>query len=127
MQLAGIAVKAEGRETTTHVTADSADTPNAGRFLYASGTRPLAGYTIKRGVGIGGFGEIYYAVSDAGKEVALKLVRRHLDVELRGIRHCLTWSKPTPRACPSTRSSPGCTASPRPSAICTTAGSCIAT
>jgi len=55
-------------------------------FLYAGGTRPLAGYTIKRGVGQGGFGEIYYAVSDAGKEVAIKLIRRNLEVELRGIR-----------------------------------------
>jgi eukaryotic-like serine/threonine-protein kinase len=61
----------------------------AGRFLYASGARPLGGYTIKRGVGQGGFGEIYYATSDAGKDVALKLIRRNLDVELRGIRQCL--------------------------------------
>ena len=42
-------------------------------FAYQSGSRPLDGYTIKRGVGRGGFGEVYYAVSDAGKEVALKL------------------------------------------------------
>ena len=63
-------------------------------FLYASGTRPLAGYTIKRGVGSGGFGEIYYATSDAGKEVALKLIRRNLDVELRGIRQCLNLKHP---------------------------------
>ncbi|RIK79579.1 MAG: hypothetical protein DCC67_10255, partial [Planctomycetota bacterium] len=39
------------------------------RFTYASGSRPLEGYTIKRGVGRGGFGEVYFAVSDAGKEV----------------------------------------------------------
>ncbi len=64
------------------------------RFIYPSGSRPLAGYTIKRGVGQGGFGEIYYAHSDAGKEVALKLIRRNLDVELRGIRHCLNLSHP---------------------------------
>jgi serine/threonine protein kinase len=49
----------------------------------------LDGYTIKRGVGHGGFGEVYYATSDAGKEVALKLIRRSLDVELRGIKQCL--------------------------------------
>ena len=55
---------------------------------------PLDGYTIKRGVGQGGFGEIYYAVSDAGKEVALKLIRRNLDVELRGIRQCLNLKHP---------------------------------
>jgi hypothetical protein len=66
----------------------------AARFVYASGSRPLDGYTIKRGVGQGGFGEIYYATSDAGKEVALKLIRRNLDVELRGIRHCLNLKHP---------------------------------
>ncbi len=64
------------------------------KFLYPGGSSPLAGYTIKRGVGHGGFGEIYYAVSDAGKEVALKLIRRNLDVELRGIRHCLNLKHP---------------------------------
>ncbi len=64
------------------------------RFVYASGARPLAGYTIQRGVGQGGFGEIYYATSDAGKDVALKLIRRNLDVELRGIRQCLNLKHP---------------------------------
>ena len=64
------------------------------RFLYPSGSRPLEGYTIKRGIGQGGFGEIYYAASDAGKEVALKLIRRNLDVELRGIRQCLNLKHP---------------------------------
>ncbi|MEM8865164.1 MAG: hypothetical protein AAGF31_06405, partial [Planctomycetota bacterium] len=56
------------------------------KFMYASGDRPLDGYTIKRGVGRGGFGEVYFAESDAGKEVAMKLIRRNLDVELRGVR-----------------------------------------
>src|SRR5579871_5980626 len=64
------------------------------KFIYNSGQRPLDGYTIKRGIGRGGFGEVYYAVSDAGKEVALKLIRRHLDVELRGITHCLNLKHP---------------------------------
>lgn len=64
------------------------------RFAYASGARPLDGYTIKRGIGIGGFGEVYFAVSDAGKEVALKLIRRNLDVELRGVRQCLNIRHP---------------------------------
>lgn len=64
------------------------------RFTYASGTRPLDGYTIKRGVGRGGFGEVYFAVSDAGKEVALKLIRRNLEVELRGVTHCLNLKHP---------------------------------
>ena len=59
------------------------------RFTYKSGASPLEGYTIKRGLGCGGFGEVYYAVSEGGKEVALKLVRQHLEVELRGVSHCL--------------------------------------
>ncbi len=54
----------------------------------------MDGYTIKRGVGHGGFGEVYYATSDAGKEVALKLIRRNLDVELRGIKQCLNLKHP---------------------------------
>ena len=44
--------------------------PAVMRFAYATGSRPLDGYTIKRGVGRGGFGEVYFAISDAGKEVA---------------------------------------------------------
>ena len=64
------------------------------RFTYPSGSRPLDGYTIKRGVGRGGFGEVYFAVSDAGKEVALKLIRRNLEVELRGVTHCLNLKHP---------------------------------
>src|ERR1700679_3084890 len=64
------------------------------RFAYASGARPLAGYTIKRGIGAGGFGEVYYATSDGGKDVALKLIRRNLDVELRGVRQCLNIKHP---------------------------------
>src|SRR5204863_5039045 len=73
-----------------------ADLPRAAtiKFTYPSGSRPLEGYTIKRGVGRGGFGEVYYAVSDAGKEVALKLIRRNLDVELRGVTHCLNLKHP---------------------------------
>ena len=65
-----------------------------GKFLYHGGDRPLEGYTIKRGIGHGGFGEIYYATSDGGKEVALKLIRRNLEIELRGIRHCLNLKHP---------------------------------
>ena len=59
------------------------------RFSYASGATPLDGYTIKRGIGVGGFGEVYFAISDAGKEVALKKIQRNSDVELRGVRQCL--------------------------------------
>ncbi len=72
---------------------EAAPAPSA-RFAYATGDRPLAGFTIKRGIGRGGFGEVYYALSDAGKEVALKLVCRNLDVELRGVTQCLNLKHP---------------------------------
>ena len=93
-----VAVNGNGHDMTNRrpgePQAEPAAPPFAVRFFYASGAKPLAGYTIKRGVGQGGFGEIYYAVSDAGKEVALKLIRRNLDVELRGIRQCLNLKHP---------------------------------
>jgi serine/threonine protein kinase len=69
-------------------------TPAVMKFTYPSGARPLDGFTIKRGVGRGGFGEVYFATSDAGKEVALKLIRRNLDVELRGATQCLNLKHP---------------------------------
>src|SRR3954462_7252052 len=64
------------------------------KFTYGSGQRPLDGYTIKRGVGKGGFGEVYFALSDGGKEVALKLVRGDDDIELRGVAGCLNLKHP---------------------------------
>jgi hypothetical protein len=64
------------------------------KFTYASGAQPLQGYTIRRGLGRGGFGEVYLGVSDGGKEVALKLVQQHLDVELRGVGQCLNLKHP---------------------------------
>ncbi|MBX9582590.1 MAG: serine/threonine-protein kinase, partial [Gemmataceae bacterium] len=64
------------------------------KFTYRSGQRPLDGFTIKRGVGQGGFGEVYFAVSDAGKEVALKRLFRTPDAELRGVAHCLNLKHP---------------------------------
>ncbi|HPP52718.1 MAG TPA: serine/threonine protein kinase, partial [Thermoguttaceae bacterium] len=66
----------------------------SGGFTYPPGSQPLPGYTIKRGIGHGGFGEVYYATSDAGKEVALKLIRRNLEIELRGLRQCLNLKHP---------------------------------
>src|SRR5262245_54030864 len=59
------------------------------RFTYGPGERPLDGYTIQQGLGRGGFGEVYQAVSEGGKQVALKLVQRNLEVELRGVSQCL--------------------------------------
>src|SRR6266480_64728 len=64
------------------------------KFSYSSGQRPLDGYTLKRGIGRGGFGEVYYALSDGGKEVALKLVRGDLVIELRGVAQCLNLKHP---------------------------------
>jgi eukaryotic-like serine/threonine-protein kinase len=37
-----------------------------GRYTFSSGAQPLDGYTIKRAIGRGGFGEVYYATSDSG-------------------------------------------------------------
>lgn len=64
------------------------------KFTYATGDRPLDGFQVKHGVGRGGFGEVYFALSDGGKEVALKLIRANLDIELRGIRQCLNLKHP---------------------------------
>ena len=93
------AVKPNGHKMVDFSAGDSAQPrssqPPAAKFVYPGGSRPLEGYTIKRGIGHGGFGEIYYAVSDGGKEVALKLIRRNLDVELRGIRCCLNLKHPS--------------------------------
>ncbi len=63
-------------------------------FRYRHGDRPLDGYTIQRGVGHGGFGEVYYALSDGGREVALKSILRNQEVELRGVRHCINLKNP---------------------------------
>jgi hypothetical protein len=63
-------------------------------FSFNQGDRPLEGYAIQRGVGRGGFGEVYYAVSDGGKEVALKYLRDNPSIELRGVSHCLNLKSP---------------------------------
>jgi serine/threonine protein kinase len=78
-------------ETIVHEPApiDDDPTPRSQRYVFSSGARPLEGYTIKRAIGRGGFGEVYYALSDAGKEVALKLITRNLDVERRGVEQCM--------------------------------------
>ena len=64
------------------------------KYTYRSGQTPLEGYTIKRGVGQGGFGEVYFAISDGGKEVALKLLHGQSDIELRGVANCLNMKHP---------------------------------
>ena len=64
------------------------------KFTFQPESKPLPGYTIKRAIHRGGFGEVYYALTDAGKEVALKLLRQHFDVELRGVTQCLNLKHP---------------------------------
>ncbi|QDS91377.1 Serine/threonine-protein kinase PrkC [Roseimaritima multifibrata] len=83
-------------DNTPSDSASSPPIPTAPKmhFTYASGSSPLPRYTIRRGVGIGGFGEVYFAVSEAGKEVAIKRIQRNLDVELRGVSHCLNLKHP---------------------------------
>jgi TM2 domain-containing membrane protein YozV len=63
-------------------------------YQYQPGDRPLEGYTIKSAAGHGGFGEVYYAVSDSGREVALKAVQGYEQIELRGIRQCMNLKNP---------------------------------
>jgi TM2 domain-containing membrane protein YozV len=63
-------------------------------FQYKFGDQPLEGFTIQRAVGRGGFGEVYYAVSDSGREVALKAVQGYEDIELRGVSHCMNLKSP---------------------------------
>lgn len=63
-------------------------------YHYQQGDRPLDGYTIQYALGRGGFGEVYFAVSDSGREVALKAVQNFEDVELRGIGHCMNLKSP---------------------------------
>ncbi len=63
-------------------------------FLYKQGDRPLDGYTIERAAGRGGFGEVYYALSDSGREVALKLIQGYEQIELRGITQCMNLKSP---------------------------------
>ena len=70
------------------------ENPRSMSFTFTPGSQPLPPYTIRRGVGAGGFGEVYFAVSEAGKEVALKRIQRNLDVEIRGVSQCLNLKHP---------------------------------
>ena len=67
---------------------------HAMKFTFPPESRPLDGYTIKRAIHRGGFGEVYYALSDAGREVALKLLQQNLEIELRGVRQCMNLKHP---------------------------------
>ena len=63
-------------------------------YTFKHGDRPLDDYTIQRAVGSGGFGEVYYAVSDGGREVALKYLKDNPAIELRGVSHCINLKSP---------------------------------
>jgi len=63
-------------------------------YRYQKGDRPLDGYVIEYALGRGGFGEVYFALSDAGREVALKAVQNFEEIELRGISHCMNLKSP---------------------------------
>lgn len=63
-------------------------------YQYKYGDRPLEGYTIQRAAGRGGFGEVYYAISDSGRQVALKAVQCYEQIELRGISQCMNLKSP---------------------------------
>ena len=63
-------------------------------YTFKHGDRPVDGYTIQRAVGKGGFGEVYYAVSDGGREVAIKYLRDNPQIELRGVSHCINLKSP---------------------------------
>jgi hypothetical protein len=64
------------------------------QYQYKYGDRPLEGYTIQRAAGRGGFGEVYYAISDSGRQVALKAVQNYEQIELRGISQCMNLKSP---------------------------------
>ncbi len=64
------------------------------RYRYKHGDRPLEGFTIQRAAGCGGFGEVYYAISDGGREVAIKAVQNYEQIELRGITQCMNLKSP---------------------------------
>ncbi len=63
-------------------------------YTFKHGDRPVDGYTIQRAVGKGGFGEVYYAISDGGREVALKYLRDNPQIELRGVANCINLKSP---------------------------------
>lgn len=63
-------------------------------YTWQHGETPLEGYTIQRAVGRGGFGEVYYALSDSGRQVALKCVQTYEQIELRGVGQCMNLKSP---------------------------------
>ena len=91
-------------QAASQIPSTAAEQPQMPALIrHASGAYQLSGYTIKRGIGAGGFGEVYYATSDAGKDVALKLIRPQSGRRARGVRQCLTSSTRTCSRCTNVR------------------------
>ena len=89
--------RADDRDRTVLSDLDFSDAgarARGARFTHPPESRPLDGYTVKRAIHRGGFGEVYYGLSDGGKEVAMKLLHQHTDVELRGANACLNLNHP---------------------------------
>ena len=63
-------------------------------YTFKHGDQPLEGITIQRAVGRGGFGEVYYAVADSGKQLAVKYLRENPEIELRGIAQVMNLKSP---------------------------------
>jgi hypothetical protein len=63
-------------------------------YRYKYGDKPLEGYTVQRAAGRGGFGEVYYALSDSGRQVALKAIQNYEQIEVRGISQCMNLKNP---------------------------------
>ncbi len=91
---AGPAIRSSDSNQKLAETQHGNETSSPMTFTYPPGSQPLPRYTIRRGIGAGGFGEVYFAVNDAGKEVALKRIQRNLEIELRGASHCLNLKHP---------------------------------
>lgn len=89
-----IAPQPEAEKLPAALASDTVSRRRKVRFEYGNGDSPLPGYVIKRGLGAGGFGEVYQAQSESGKYVALKRILRDVDVETRGVRQCLNLRHP---------------------------------
>ncbi|RMF79923.1 MAG: serine/threonine protein kinase, partial [Planctomycetota bacterium] len=63
-------------------------------YTFKHGDQPLEGITIQRAVGRGGFGEVYYAIADSGKQLAVKYLRENPEIELRGISQVMNLKSP---------------------------------
>src|SRR5262245_29509191 len=67
-------------------------------FTYAPGQRVLDAYTLTRGLGRDELAEVYHAVTDEGRDVALKLIHacdgEVSPEDLRGLAQCLHLQHP---------------------------------